>query len=65
MHELAEIRNHAIHRMTAFRILAGMGVYYLRAESRSGKITETNEEVLPYLKKSLEKIKGKLEITEI
>jgi len=65
MNEVAEIRNHACHKMTAFRIIADTGVYYLRAESQNGKITETNEEVLPYLKKTLEKIKGKLEITEI
>jgi hypothetical protein len=65
MNELAEIRNHAIHKMTAFRIIGGMGIYYLRAESQRGKITETNEELLPYLKKTLEKVKEKLEITEI
>jgi hypothetical protein len=71
MHELAEIRNHAIHGMPAFRTVKDFGVttitttYYLRAETQNGKITETNEEVLPYLKKTLEKIKEKLEITEI
>ena len=65
MNQLAKIRNHASHRMTAFRIIADTGVYYLRAESQNGKITETNEEVLPYLEKTLEKIKGKLKITEI
>lgn len=52
MNEVAEIRNHACHKMTAFRIIGGMGAYFLRAESQDGKIiTETNEEVLPYLKK--------------
>lgn len=65
MNELAEIRNHAIHKGTAFGIIAGMGVYYLRAESLNGKITQTSQDTLPYLKKTLEKIKGKLKITEI
>jgi hypothetical protein len=65
MNELAEIRNHAIHKMTAFNIIAGSGIYYLRAISQNGKITETNEDTLPYFKKTLEKIRGKLKITEI
>jgi hypothetical protein len=67
MNELAEIRNHASHKGTAFRHEWNMGEtkYFLRAESLNGKITETNEEVLPYLEKTLEKIKGKLGITEI
>jgi len=73
MNELAEIRNHASHKGTAFRMVKNFGIakdgdtrYYLRAESLNGKITtETNEEVLPYLKKTLEKIKEKLEITEM
>ena len=67
MHELADIRNYAIHRMTAFKIVKGTNKdgYYLRALRLNGKEVETDEEVLLYLKKSLEKIKEKLEITEI
>jgi hypothetical protein len=51
--------------MTALRILAGSGIYYLPAESERGRIRETNEEALPYLEKTLKKIKEKLGITEI
>jgi hypothetical protein len=65
MDKLADYRNQAIHRGTAFNIIAGMGVYYLIAESLSGKITQANEEVLPYLEKTLEKIRERLKITEI
>ena len=67
MHDLANIRNHAIHRMTAFKIAVGGDNegYYLRALCRDGKVVETNEQVLPYLKKTLEKIKAKLGITEM
>jgi len=67
MHELADIRNHAIHRMTTFRIVMGTDNdgYYLRALRLDGKEVETNKQVLPYLRETLEKIKGKLEITEI
>jgi hypothetical protein len=67
MHELADIRNHAIHRMTALRIVRGTDNdgYYLRALRPDGTEVETNEQVLPYLRETLEKIKGKLEITEI
>jgi hypothetical protein len=71
MHELADIRNHAIHKMTAMAIHQTIGngknetVYHLRAVSLKGKITETNEEPLPYLEKTLGKIKTKLGITEI
>jgi hypothetical protein len=72
MDDLAELRNHAIHKMTAVAIKKIFEVdgkvstfYHLRAESPNGKITETNEEILPYLVKTLEKIKEKLGITEI
>lgn len=73
MHELAEIRNHASHKATIFSMVKVFGgnmndrdtKYFLTAESLKGKITTTGEEVLPYLEKTLEKIKGKLEITEI
>jgi hypothetical protein len=64
MHEVAEIRNQAIHKMTVFRIEAGTGKYYLRAEM-NGRTTETSKEALPYLKEALEKIKVQLGITEI
>ncbi len=64
MHEVAEIRNQAIHKMTVFRIEAGAGIYYLRAEL-NGRTTETNKEALPYLKETLEKIKVRLGITEV
>ena len=64
MNELAEIRNQAIHQMTALRIEANSGIYYLRAEMK-GKTTETNKEALPYLKDALGKIKARLGITEI
>jgi hypothetical protein len=67
MHELAEIRNHACHKGTAFKHQWNMRETkdFLRATSLKGKITETNEEPLPYLEKTLEKIKAKLGITEI
>jgi len=71
MHELADIRNYAIHKMTAMAIYKEMGngtnetVYHLRAISLNGKVTETHEEPLPYLEKTLKKIKDKLGITEI
>ena len=71
MHELADIRNHAVHKMTAMAIYKEIGngknetVYHLRAISLNGQVTETSEEPLPYLKKTLEKIKEKLGITEI
>jgi hypothetical protein len=68
MVELAYIRNQAIHKMTIFKIEAGTGIGYLRAEYPNGEITEiteTPEQALPYLEKTLEKIKEKLEITEI
>lgn len=66
MNELAEIRNHAIHKMTAFNIiLGGTGIYHLRGITLNGQVTETNEEPLPYLEKTLQKIKEKLGITEI
>jgi hypothetical protein len=70
MNELAEIRNHACHRMTAFNIKRTFpnskdDGYFLRAISPKGVTIETNKKALPYLKETLEKIKGKLEITEI
>ncbi|MFZ0965503.1 MAG: hypothetical protein WAN82_02625 [Candidatus Bathyarchaeia archaeon] len=72
MDDLAELRNHAIHKMTAvaIKLISEVGgevstFYHLRAESPNGKITETNEEILPYLEKTLQKIKAKLGITEI
>jgi hypothetical protein len=64
MHEIAELRNQAIHKMTVFKIVAGEGKYYLRAEM-NGKVTETTKEAIPYLKDALEKIKLQLGITEI
>lgn len=71
MHELADIRNHAVHKMTAMAIYKEIGngtnetVYHLRAISLNGKVKETHEEPLPYLEKTLKKIKEKLGITEI
>ena len=72
MHELADVRNHAIHRMTAFKSAKTIGAgkdsetqYYLRAESLKGMVTETSEEVLPYLRKTLGLIKDKLSIIEM
>lgn len=72
MDDLAELRNQAIHKMTAVAIKKNFNVhgnvstfYHLRAESPNGKITETSEEILPYLKETLEKIRAKLGITEI
>ena len=60
------IRNHAIHKMTAFNIKIGGDDegYYLRAMRLDGKVVETNEQVLPYLEKTLQKIQTKLGITE-
>jgi hypothetical protein len=67
MNELAEIRNHASHVMTAFHMVLKNGDtrYFLRAISSKGKITTINKEALPYLKETLQKIKEKLEIIEI
>jgi hypothetical protein len=63
MHDLAKIRNHAIHKVTAFAIKKsefgpnkGSGVYFV-----VNKLQTTNEQVLPYLEKTLQKIKEKLE----
>jgi hypothetical protein len=69
MHELANIRNHAIHQMTAFKMVKNSQdfsctQFFLRAQTPNGDKTETNEEVLPYLKKTLDKIKKELEISE-
>ena len=64
MHEVAELRNQAIHKMTVFKIEAGTGKYSLR-EEMGGRVTETNKEAIPYLKEALEKIKLRLGITEI
>jgi len=67
MHELADIRNHAIHKMAALKIVRGTDNdgYYLRALRPDGTEVETDKQVLPYLRETLEKIKGKLGITEI
>ena len=70
MNELAEIRNHACHHMTAFNIKITLpnskdDGYFLRAISPKGVPIETNKKVLPYLKETLEKIKEKLEIIEM
>lgn len=63
MHEIAELRNQAIHKMTVFRIV-GDGEYCLRAQMGT-TVTETNKEAIPYLKEALEKIRLQLGITEI
>ncbi len=68
MHELANIRNYAIHEKTSFLLVRGGdddGSCYLIATRPDGEKIKTNEQVLPYLEKTLEKIKTKLGITEI
>jgi hypothetical protein len=72
MDELAKLRNHAIHKMTAVaikKIFEADGKvrtsYHLRAEPLKGDPIETEEEVLPYFEKTLEKIKEKMGIKEI
>jgi hypothetical protein len=59
MQELARLRNHAVHKMTAIHVRRGSdddGCYLSE---------KSNLKVVPYLEKTLEKIKAKLVITEI
>jgi hypothetical protein len=68
MHELANIRNYAIHKKTSFLLVRGGdddGSCYLIAMRPDGKEIKTKEQVLSYLEKTLAKIKAKLGITEI
>jgi hypothetical protein len=65
MNELADIRNQAIHKFTIFRLEKDIGPngaaatrFYLRAIGQDGNGKETSEEMLPYLEKTLQKIKG-------
>ena len=72
MHELADLRNQAIHSLTIFAMKKTIGAgkdneteYYLRAVSLNGRETVTKEEALTYLEKTLGLIKAKLNISEL